>query len=114
MAKKRKTKKAIKKAKKLAKKSPKLFITLVVLFVIIAIVFVILWKVGIISFGDKRKDSPVEATTNQVGETTTSTEDIEEKSYSFDSNLKYYKVEYESINYGFIVKEESILEKESL
>lgn len=114
MAKKRKTKKAIKKAKKLAKKSPKLFITLVVLFVIIAIVFVILWKVGIISFGDKRKDSPVEATTNQVGETTTTTEDIEEKSYSFDSNLKYYKVEYDSINDEFIVKEESILEKESL
>ena len=114
MAKKRKTKKAIKEAKKLAKKNPKIFITLVVLFVIIAIVFLVLWKVGIISFKDKRKDSPVETTLNQVEETTTTTEDIEEKNYSFDSNLKYYKVEYDSINDEFMVKDEAVLEKESL
>ena len=112
MAKKRQTKKAIKQAKKLAKKSPKLFITLVVLLAIAAIIFIVLWRVGVISFGDKKTDKPVETTTTTI--TPTTTEVIEEKSYSFDSNLKYYKVEYDSINNEFLVKEEASLEKDSL
>ena len=111
MAKKRQTKKAIKQAKKLAKKSPKLFITLVVLLAIAAIIFIVLWRVGVISFGDKKTDKPVETTTTPI---TPTTEVIEEKSYSFDSNLKYYKVEYDSINNEFLVKGESALEKDSL
>jgi hypothetical protein len=119
MAKKRQSKKAIREAKKLAKKSPKLFITLVVLLAIASIIFIVLWRVGVISFGNKKTDKPVGTTTNPVETTTTTitpttTEVIEEKSYSFDSNLKYYKVEYDSINNEFLVKEEASLEKDSL
>lgn len=115
MASKKSKKSTIKKAKKLAKKNPTLFIVLVLIALTIVGVVFILWKMDIISFGNKPSEALVTTTTKPVETTTITTTTQEptktEQVYVFNSDLKCYRVIFDSESNTYKVKEEQELIK---
>lgn len=96
MANKKSNKKTAKKIEKAAKKNPKLFFGLFLVLVLIVVGVFVLWKLGYIDLNSLFNKPE---NTNEIAKN-------EEKTYSFSSDTKYYKVSYDEESDSYLVGEE--------